>query len=138
MIIVTKPETSEDQIQHILDRIHEWGLKAEVSRGAVRVVIGVIGPEDIIREKPLAAIPGVESVTPVLKPYKLVAHEVRQTASLVKIGEVTLGSPEVIVMPGTCSLESAEQITSSARKVKAAGAKILRGGSFKPRTSAYA
>ncbi len=86
MIIVTKPDATEEQIQHIVDRIKEWGLRPEVSRGAVRVVIGVVGPEDVIREKPLAAIPGVESVTPVLKPYKLVAHEFRQTASLVEIG----------------------------------------------------
>ena len=91
MIIVTKPEATEEQIEHIIDRIKEWGLRPEVSRGAVRVVIGVVGPEDVIREKPLAAIPGVESVTPVLKPYKLVAHEFRQTASLVKVGGVTLG-----------------------------------------------
>src|SRR4051812_50077293 len=75
MIIVTKPGASEDQIGHIVDRINEWGLKAEVSRGAARTVIGVIGAEDFIREKPIAAIPGVESVTPVLKPYKLVSRE---------------------------------------------------------------
>ena len=87
MIIVTKPEATEEQVQHIIDRIKEWGLKAEVSRGAVRVVIGVIGPEDSIREKPIAAIPGVESVTPVLKPYKLVAREFRGMNSKVKIGE---------------------------------------------------
>ena len=65
MIIITKPGTTEQQIEHILDRIKEWGLKAEVSRGAVRTVIGVIGAEDQIREKPIAAIPGVESATPV-------------------------------------------------------------------------
>src|SRR5256886_2557592 len=137
MIIVTKPDATEEQIQHIVDRIKEWGLKAEVSRGAVRVVIGVIGPEDVIREKPLAAIAGVESVTPVLKPYKLVAHEFRQTESKVKIGEVTVGNGEVIIMSGPCSVESREQIISIARDVKNAGAKILRGGAFKPRTSPY-
>lgn len=137
MIIVTKPETSEEQIEHIVARIKEWGLKAEISRGAVRVVIGVIGPEDRIREKPIAAIPGVESVTPVLKPYKLVAHEFRQTDSLVKIGEVTVGGPEVVIISGPCSVENAEQITSIARDVREAGAKILRGGAFKPRTSPY-
>jgi 3-deoxy-7-phosphoheptulonate synthase len=137
MIIVTKPGASEEQIQHIVDRIKEWGLRPEVSRGAVRVVIGVVGPEDIIREKPLAAIPGVESVTPVLKPYKLVAHEFRQTASLVKVGNVTVGGPEVVVMSGPCSVESREQLISIANDVKKAGARILRGGAFKPRTSPY-
>jgi 3-deoxy-7-phosphoheptulonate synthase len=137
MIIVTKPGATEDQIQHIVARIKEWGLRPEVSRGALRVVIGVVGPEDIIREKPLAAIPGVESVTPVLKPYKLVAHEFRQTASLVKVGDVTVGGPEVVVMSGPCSVESREQLISIADDVKKAGARILRGGAFKPRTSPY-
>lgn len=137
MIIVTKPDATEEQIQHIIDRVNEWGLKTEVSRGAVRVVVGVIGPEDLIREKPLAAIPGVESVTPVLKPYKLVAHEFRQTYSQIKVGGVTVGGPEIVVMAGPCSIESREQITSIANDVKAAGAKILRGGAFKPRTSPY-
>ena len=137
MIIVTKPDTSEEQIQHIIERINEWGLKTEISRGALRVVIGVIGPEDLIREKPLAAIPGVESVTPVLKPYKLVAHEFRQTFSEIKVGGVVVGGPSVVLMAGPCSIESREQITSIAKEVKNAGAKILRGGAFKPRTSPY-
>ena len=137
MIIVTKPDASEDQIQHILDRINEWGLRSEVSRGALRVVIGVIGSEDVIREKPLAAIPGVESVTPVLKPYKLVAHEFRGTRTPVNVGNVAVGGSDVVLMSGPCSVESREQITSIAEIVKNAGAKILRGGAFKPRTSPY-
>jgi 3-deoxy-7-phosphoheptulonate synthase len=137
MIIVTKPNATEEQIQHIVDRIKEWGLRPEVSRGAVRVVIGVVGPEDIIREKPLAAIPGVESVTPVLKPYKLVAHEFRQTASLLDIGGVIVGGPKVVVISGPCSVESRDQLVSIAEDVKKAGARILRGGAFKPRTSPY-
>ncbi len=137
MIIITKPDATDEQIDHIVDRIHEWGLRTEVSRGAVRVVIGVIGPEDLIREKPLAAIPGVESVTPVLKPYKLVAHEFRGTRSPVNIGGVSVGGPEIVVMSGPCSVESREQIISIACEVKKAGATILRGGAFKPRTSPY-
>src|SRR5947208_12086251 len=98
MIIVTKPEATEEQIQHIVDRITEWGLRAEVSRGAMRVVIGVIGPEDVIREKPIAAMPGIESVTPVLKPYKLVAHEFRGKRGAVKIGGVSVGEKQVVIM----------------------------------------
>jgi 3-deoxy-7-phosphoheptulonate synthase len=96
-----------------------------------------VGPEDIIREKPLAAIPGVESVTPVLKPYKLVAHEFRQTASLLDIGGVIVGGPRVVVISGPCSVESRDQLVSIAEDVKKAGARILRGGAFKPRTSPY-
>lgn len=137
MIIVTKSDATGEQIDHIVDRIKEWGLKAEVSRGAQRVVIGIIGPEDVVREKPIAAMPGVESVTPVLKAYKLVAHEFRQTKSLVKIGDVEIGGNEVIVMSGPCSVESSAQIISVAQDVKKAGARVLRGGAFKPRTSPY-
>jgi 3-deoxy-7-phosphoheptulonate synthase len=137
MIIVTKPDATEEQIQHIVDRINEWGLRTELSRGAVRVVIGVIGPEDVIREKPIAAIPGVESVTPVLKPYKLVAHEFRGTHSPVSIRNVPVGCKEIVVMSGPCSVESHDQIVSIANDVKAGGARILRGGAFKPRTSPY-
>ncbi len=138
MIIVTKPDATEEQIAHILERIQEWGLKCEVSRGAVRTVIGVIGPEDQIREKPIAAIPGVESAMPVLKPYKLVAREFRGgNAGVVKIGDVTVGGTEVVLMSGPCSVENRAQITSIAQDIKEAGAKILRGGAFKPRTSPY-
>ena len=137
MIIVTKPDATEEQIQHIVDRIKEWGLHPEVSRGAVRVVIGVVGPEDTIREKPIAAIPGVESVPPVLKPYNQVAHEFRQTASLLQIGSVTIGGPRIVVISGPCSVESREQLLSIASEVKKAGARMLRGGAFKPRTSPY-
>jgi len=138
MIIVTKPEATEEQKQHIVDRIIEWGLKAEVSRGAIRTVIGVIGAEDLVREKPIAAIPGVESVTPVLKPYKLVSREFRGgNDATVKIGGVSIGGGEIVVMSGPCSVENKDQINSIAKEIQKAGAKILRGGAFKPRTSPY-
>lgn len=139
MIIVTKPEATEEQIEHIVERIAEWGFKTDVSRGAMRTVIGVIGDESAIREKPIAAIAGVESVTPVLKPYKLVAREFRGgNDSVVKIGGVAIGGPEIVIMSGPCSVENREQITSIAGDIKGGGAKVLRGGAFKPRTSPYA
>jgi 3-deoxy-7-phosphoheptulonate synthase len=137
MIIVTRPDATEEQIDHIVNRIRSWGLKTEVSRGEMRVVIGVIGPEDKIREKPLGAFPGVESVTPVLKPYKLVAYEFRGRHSHIQVGNVTIGAQEVVVMAGPCSVESEDQITTIAKSVRKSGAKILRGGAFKPRTSPY-
>ncbi len=137
MIIITRPDATEEQIEHVVSRIRAWGLKAEVSRGKMRVVIGVIGPEDKIREKPLGAFPGVESVTPVLKPYKLVAYEFRGTPSVIRVGQVPIGTKQIVVMAGPCSVESEEQITEIAHSVKASGAKILRGGAFKPRTSPY-
>jgi len=137
MIIITRPDVTEDQIDHIVTRVHSWGLKSEVSRGEMRVVIGVIGPEDKLREKPLGAFPGVESITPVLKPHKLVAYEFRRTFSNIKIGDVTVGGKDVVLIAGPCSVESEEQITSIAKIVGKAGARILRGGAFKPRTSPY-
>lgn len=137
MIIITRPDATEEQIDHIVSRIRSWGLKSEVSRGEQRVVIGVIGPEDKIREKPLGAFPGVESVTPVLKPYKLVAYEFRSRHSHIQIGNVTVGAKELVIMAGPCSVESEEQITLIAKEVRKSGAKILRGGAFKPRTSPY-
>src|ERR1700722_11420061 len=137
MIIVTRPDATEAQIEHIVSRIHGWGLRAEVSRGEMRVVIGVIGPEDKIREKPLGAFPGVESVTPVLKPYKLVSYEFRGMPSKIKIGNVVVGGKQVVLMAGPCSVENEDQIIAIAQAIGKAGAKILRGGAFKPRTSPY-
>ena len=101
MIIVTKPEATEEQIDHSIERIAEWGFKTDVSRGAMRTVIGVIGEEGAIREKPIAAIAGVESVTPVLKPYKLVAREFRGgNDSVVKIGGVAIGTAAPVIAAG--------------------------------------
>src|ERR1700730_18703084 len=92
MIIITRPNATEDQIEHIVARIHGWGLRAEVSRGEMRVVIGVIGPEDKIREKPLGAFPGVESMTPGLKPYKILGDEFRGRHYHGQVGNVCVGA----------------------------------------------
>lgn len=137
MIIVLKRDATDKQIDHIEESIRKWGLKPHVSRGVERTIIGVIGPEDLAREKPLAAFPGVESVTPVLKPYKLVSYDFRRMHSKVKIGNVEVGGKEIVLMSGPCSVESREQILGIAKSIKKAGAKILRGGAFKPRTSPY-
>lgn len=138
MIIITQPHANEAQIEHIIARVREFGLDAQIIRGASRVIIAVIGSADLAREKPLAAMPGVEAVIPVLKPYKLASYEFRGGASSVPIGQVKVGRTEsVALISGPCSVESQEQIVSIARIVKRAGATILRGGAFKPRTSPY-
>ncbi len=137
MIIVTHPAVTDAQINHIVGRVEEFGLKAEVLRGSHRIVIGVIGPEDLIREKPLAAIPGIESVFAVMKPYKLVAPN-GAAPPPVRIGDVPIGTGQkVVLISGPCSVESKEQLLSIATSVKNAGARVLRGGAFKPRTSPY-
>src|SRR5438552_662302 len=137
MIVITQPNATDEQIQRIVTRVREFGLEAQISRGASRVIIGVSGPETLLREKPIAAMAGVEAIVPVLKPYKLAARDSRGSSS-VAIGNVRLGEHEdVVLICGPCSVESREQIQSIATIVKESGAKILRGGAFKPRTSPY-
>ena len=135
MIVIAQPNATEEQIQRIVTRVREFGLEAQISRGASRVIIGVIGPDTLLREKPIAAMAGVEAIIPVLKPYKLAGRDSRG-ASSVSIGNVRVGDHEdVVLICGPCSVESREQIQSIATIVKESGAKILRGGAFKPRTS---
>jgi 3-deoxy-7-phosphoheptulonate synthase len=109
-----------------------------VSRGIERTIVGVIGPEDVIRLEPLEAFPGVEKVMPVLAPYKLVSQEFKKEKSIIKIKDgVEIGGKRVVVIAGPCSIESKEQLREVAVRVKESGALILRGGAFKPRTSPY-
>src|ERR1700751_4425029 len=143
MIIVVRPNSSREQISHILDRISELGLKARVSEGEHRKIIGVIGDEEKLQVEPLAAIPGVEQVLPVLKPFKLASREMHQQDSVVTVGAgagpgvrpVKVGGGHLALIAGPCAVESAEVLDTIAPQVKAAGANILRGGAFKPRTS---
>src|SRR5437016_13136334 len=106
MIIIAQPNATDEQIDRIVRRVREFGLDAQISRGASRVIIGVIGPEALLREKPLAAMPGVEAIVPVLKPYKLASRESRAPSS-VSIGGVAMGgSEDVVLISGPCSVES--------------------------------
>jgi 3-deoxy-7-phosphoheptulonate synthase len=138
MIIITQPSVTDAQIDEIVARIEGFGLRSQVMRGDSRVVIGVFGSEDLIREKPFAALPGVEAVVPVVKPYKLVTQINGALPPPVSIGEVKVGSGQrIVLISGPCSVEDKEQIVSIATAVKKAGARILRGGAYKPRTSPY-
>lgn len=139
MIIVFKKSASQNEIDRVIKRVEKLGLKAMISQGIERTIIGVIGPEDIIRLQPLEVFPGVEKVMTVLAPYKLVSREFKKEDSVIKINdEVAIGSKKIIVIAGPCSVETKEQLRQTAAKVKEAGALILRGGAFKPRTSPYA
>ena len=139
MIIICKPEATDEQIAHIEDAIRKWGLKPHTSRGVERTVIGVIGTEELIREKALAAFPGVADVTPVMKLYKLASYEFTRKRTVIDVGGVKIGDQKkLVLMSGPCSVESREQILEIAKIVKKAGASVLRGGAFKPRTSPYA
>jgi 3-deoxy-7-phosphoheptulonate synthase len=139
MIIVLKPQATQADIDHIMEKIRERGLSPHLSTGQERRVIGVIGDERTIQNMPLAIFPGVESVTPVLAPYKLVSREFLKDNTVVSLGDgVAIGGRLVPVMAGPCAVETKAQVTGVAKAVKASGARLLRGGAFKPRTSPYA
>ncbi len=138
MILVLKPNATQKEVEHIMDKIEKLGLKPWLSEGVERSIIGVIGEEDVIRVMPLEGIPGVEKVLPILKPYKLASLDYKPTPSKIHLGEgVTIGGKKIIMMAGPCSVESREMILDVADSVKKAGASVLRGGAFKPRTSPY-
>lgn len=138
MIIVLKPGATDKEINHIIERVSELGLKHMVSRGVERTIIGVIGEEDIIRIQPLEAFPGVEKVMSVLKPYKFVSREFHPEDTKIYVKGVEIGGKRVVVIAGPCSVENKKMLKEIARLVKESGALMLRGGAFKPRTSPYA
>ncbi len=139
MIIVMKARAPEEQIQDVCRRVEELGFRPHLSRGEVRTIIGCVGDE---RGKPrlqsLELLPGVESVVPILQPFKLASREVRPEKTIVRVGDLAIGGERLCIMAGPCSVESEEQILASAMAVREAGATVLRGGAFKPRTSPYA
>ncbi len=137
MIIVLKPNSSQAEIDHVVDRIKELGLKPHISTGEHRTIIGVIGDENKLQAQPLQAIPGVEQVLPIMKPFKLASREFNKKDTVVSVGKVKIGAGAMAMIAGPCAVESLAILDDIARQVKAAGANILRGGAFKPRTSPY-
>lgn len=136
MVIVMDKTVSEEQLGLVLDRLKEMGFQPHLIHGVSRIVIGAVGdsnPHDLGLEN----LPGVEKVIPIIKSYKLVSKEARGEASTVKIGPVIIGGSDLTVMAGPCAVESREQLLTAAQQVKQAGATILRGGAFKPRSSPY-
>ena len=141
MIIITKPGISESELDHIRERIEQVGMRTHISRGEQRTIIGCIGDESRLSDVPLLSLPGVESVTPVLKPYKLASREFAASRTVVKVADspdTHIGGRSLAVIAGPCSVENMEMLRETARGVRAAGARLLRGGAFKPRTSPYA
>ena len=139
MIISMKIGATQEEINHVCERLGDFGYKAHPIYGEERVVIGAVGHGDR-KEQAMESIevaPGVESVVSISQPFKFVSKEFRQTKSAVKVNGWEIGGPEFIVIAGPCSVESEEQILATAESVKRSGAHILRGGAFKPRTSPY-
>jgi 3-deoxy-7-phosphoheptulonate synthase len=141
MIIITHPNIKPAELDHIREHVEGLGLRTSVTRGERQTIIGCIGDDDLLREAAILRLPGVEAVMPVMKPYKLAAREFVGEASRVRVGDAAsalVGGPELVVVAGPCSVEGREMLWQTARAVRAAGAGILRGGAFKPRSSPYA
>jgi 3-deoxy-7-phosphoheptulonate synthase len=139
MMIVMQEGASEEQIQHVIDRIESSGAKAHPSRGEFVTVIGAIGDDrELVASLALEGEPGVEKVVPILKPYKLVSSDFRGSDAVVEVAGRHVGGGHFGLIAGPCAVESREQTLTTARAVKAAGASFLRGGAYKPRTSPYA
>src|SRR6266516_6879281 len=138
MIISMRPHASKSEIDHVCDRIREFGYRVHSIEGEERVVIGVVGMGDVTAcLESLEATPGVESAMRISAPYKFVSREFKKENSAIKLNGVEVGRAEFVVMAGPCSVESEKQIMETAEAVAAAGARVLRGGAFKPRTSPY-
>ncbi len=138
MIIVMKQGAPKEQIEHVFDRIREMGYKVHPIYGVERTVIGAIGDErSKARLQVLESAPGVERVVPILKPFKLVGRELKTERTVIEINGVKTGGDSFVVIAGPCAVENREQIAEIAQAVKRAGAHMLRGGAFKPRTSPY-
>jgi len=140
MIINMAVNATEEQIDHVVKRIQECGFQAHLSRGEERAVIGVVGKSEKHRGEleALQAAPGVEEIIRITHPFKLASRNFRPEGSVVELGKgVSIGGTEIVAAAGPCAVESAEQIGEIAEKVARAGAKLLRGGAFKPRSSPY-
>ncbi len=138
MIIVLKPGHEEEDLHRLVRRLEDLGLRAHISKGEHRTIVGAIGDERILREIPLISMPGVESVLPILKPYKLVSREFKPEDTVVRVNGEEIGGPKIQVFAGPCAVESRDVLEEIAGELLPCGVHFLRGGAFKPRTSPYA
>lgn len=138
MLIVMRDHASAEEVQHVVDHLHAAGAETHLSQGEVKTVIGVIGEHELIYSLDMEGFPGVSEVIRVLKPYKLAGRDFQSEDTVVQVGESRIGGGYFGLIAGPCSVESEEQMLTVAKAVKAAGATMLRGGAFKPRTSPYA
>ena len=137
MIVVMKAGSTEDHLKVVIDKIEGLGFKPHLSRGEKKTIVGVVGNGKAIDHEQFTMLDGVDSVVRIMKPYKLAGREFKQDPTIVEVGKVKVGGDKVVVMAGPCAVESREQMLGAADAVAAAGATILRGGAFKPRSSPY-
>jgi 3-deoxy-7-phosphoheptulonate synthase len=137
MIIVMSRRATEPQVQAVVDRVREIGLRPEVSRGEDRSVVGVIGGNAYAYREAFSHLPAIQEIVQITKPFKLASREFQPRNTVVDVAGVPIGGEELVVMAGPCSVEGEEMLLETARFVASQGARILRGGAFKPRTSPY-
>lgn len=137
MIVVMKMGAPKSSVESVVNRIEDLGGQAHIVQGTERTVIGVIGDQRTLNPQTLEALADVEKVVPILHPFKLSSRDFKPERTVISIEDVKIGGDEVVVMAGPCAVESEEQLWETAQGVKKAGAKVLRGGAFKPRTSPY-
>lgn len=138
LIIVMRTDATAADVAHVVQRLEDIGAEAHVSKGRTRTVIGAVGERETVEQLPWEAFAGVESAVPVLKPFKFVSREFHHDDSVVKVGEALIGGGHFAPIAGPCAVETRDQLFTAAEAVAAAGATILRGDAFKPRTSPYA
>src|SRR5882672_1129158 len=138
MIVNMSDSATPEQIEHVIQRIREAGFQPHVTRGTERTIVAAVGSGGRRHEiEALSVAPGVDNVVAIAQPFKLVSRQTRPMSSVVDVAGVKIGGEEVVVMAGPCSVESREQLLDTAHVVKRAGASMLRGGAYKPRTSPY-
>lgn len=137
MIVNMSEKATEEQIAHVIDRIREAGYNPHVTRGTERTIVAAVGSGRRHEIEALQVAPGVDNVVAIAQPFKLVSKQVHPERTIVQIDGVQIGGPDVVVIAGPCSVESREQLLQTAHAVKRAGASMLRGGAYKPRTSPY-
>ena len=137
MIVNMSDGATEAEIDHIIERIREAGYQPHVTRGTQRTIVAAVGSGRRHEIEALAVAPGVDTVVPIAQPFKLVSKQVKPHRSIVNVGKVPIGGDKVVVIAGPCSVESPQQLLSTAQAVKKSGASLLRGGAYKPRTSPY-
>ena len=137
MVVVMRERATDDQIQSVIAKLMEMGFDVHRSTGALRTVLGAVGGSRLFDMALLEVLDGVQEVHRITEPYKLASRSFKPDNTVITIDDVRIGGDEVIVMAGPCSAESEEQVEASAAAVKRAGAKVLRGGAFKPRSSPY-
>ncbi len=137
MILILKKDVKKEELNAILERVANAGLKPHISKGEERIIIGLVGDSRAKEKEYWQTVPGIERVVRVLKPFKLASREFKKENTIIDVDGIKVGGEGIVIMAGPCSVESKEQVTSIAKVVKKYGGKILRGGAFKPRTSPY-